>query len=296
MSTSTSRATGASAEAIQQHYDVSNAFYELWLDPGMTYSAALWLREEDDLDAAQRAKLDWHLDNLRIESAPRILDVGCGWGSMMRRALERNPDCRAQGLTLSQAQADRIQAQPSERISVALQSWAEHSVAEPYDGIVSVGAFEHFARLDQKLEDKIAGYRSFFDFCHRSLKPGGRLSLQTISYETAERKDFSKFFAEEIFPESDLPHIAEIEQASRHLFEIVHLRNDRTHYARTLRHWLRNLRARKAEARAMVGDAVYERYEKYLGMMVVAFHTGTMNLTRICFQRLDDARPRALAG
>jgi len=281
--------TGASAQAIQHHYDVGNPFYALWLDSDMTYSSALWLRDDESLESAQRNKQDWHLDRAGIAGLKRLLDVGCGWGGLMRRALERNPDCQCTGLTLSQEQVDFNAARGPAGLQARLESWADHVPDQPYDGIVSIGAFEHFARLNQSVPDKIEGYRQFFRFCHRNLVPGGGLSLQTISYESADRSDFSPFFANEIFPESDLPHLSEIAASCRQLFEVVELRNDRHHYAKTLRLWARNLKQNKERAIALVGESTYLRYEKYLALMVVAFHTGTMNLTRIAFRRLPEA-------
>lgn len=286
-----SAATGASTQAIQHHYDVSNAFYALWLDPSMTYSSALWLDDAENLETAQLNKLDWHLDRARFGADMRLLDIGCGWGGLMRRALERHADARCVGLTLSQAQADAIVARGDERIEVRLENWQDHEPAQPYDAIVSIGAFEHFARLDQSEEEKIAGYRQFFEFCKRNLSPSGQVSLQTISYENSDRSQFSDFFADEIFPESNLPHVAEIFQATKGLFEIVELRNDRHHYARTLRLWLQSLRRNRSKAIELVGEAKYRTYEKYLALMVVAFHTGTMNLSRLSLRPLPTLTP-----
>lgn len=288
--------TGASAQAIQHHYDVGNQFYALWLDSDMTYSSALWHCEDESLEAAQRNKQDWHLDRAGIAGLKRMLDVGCGWGGLMRRAIERNPDCRCTGLTLSQEQADMVAALGHPGVQAKLESWADHVPEQPYDGIVSIGAFEHFARLNQPVEDKIEGYRQFFRFCHRNLVPEGGLSLQTITYENADRRDFSAFFATEIFPESDLPHLSEIAEACRNLFEIVELRNDRHHYAKTLRLWARRLKQNKEQAIALVGEKTYHRYDKYLALMVVAFHTGTMNLSRLGMRRLPEANPLKLVA
>ncbi|MEX2340587.1 MAG: cyclopropane-fatty-acyl-phospholipid synthase family protein [Aquisalimonadaceae bacterium] len=291
MSLTSTTHPGASAEAIQHHYDAGRQFYALWLDPGMTYSSALWYEAEEDLETAQRNKHDWHLDRAGIGGATRLLDVGCGWGRLMQRALERKPDCHCTGLTLSRDQADFVATLGDPRIDARLESWADHMPDQPYNGIVSIGAFEHFARLEQTVDDKIAGYRRFFGFCHRNLSADGRMSLQTITYENADRCNFSQFFAEHIFPESDLPHLAEIAQAVKGLFEIVELRNDRHHYAATLRHWQRQLKQRKDEAIALIGEARYREYEKYLALMIVAFHTGTMNLSRLALRRLPGSTP-----
>ncbi len=283
--------TGASADAIQHHYDVSNAFYALWLDSTMTYSSALWLEDDEDLETAQRNKLDWHLDRAAFGADMRLLDIGCGWGGLMQRALDRHSDANCVGLTLSQAQADAIVAKRDERIEVRLENWQDHRSERAYDAIVSIGAFEHFARLDQSAQEKVAGYRRFFEFCRDNLVPSGQLSLQTITYENSDRHQFSDFFANEIFPESDLPRVADIFQASAGLFEVVELRNDRHHYARTLRLWLQSMRRNKAQAIALVGEQKYRTYEKYLALMVVAFHTGTMNLTRLSLRPLPQLTP-----
>lgn len=277
---------GASPEAIQSHYDVSNDFYSLWLDESRTYSCALWQGDED-LHAAQANKLDWHLSSARARNARRLLDVGCGWGSLLNRAVNHFSVQQAVGLSLSEAQSGYIRQASPANVTVHTHGWAEHSLDEPFDAIISIGAFEHFARLDQPQADKLAGYRAFFEFCHRALLPGGRLSLQTITYENADRRDFSAFFAESVFPESDLPHHAEIFGACKGLFEVEHMRNDREHYARTARCWLSALRRSRQRCVELVGRDKVECFEKYLGLLVVGFHTGRMNLARLAMKRID---------
>jgi cyclopropane-fatty-acyl-phospholipid synthase len=178
---------------------------------------------------------------------------------------------------------------------VHVQSWADYSPDAPFDAIVSIGAFEHFARIEQSQAEKLAGYRAFFSACHRMLVPGGRMSLQSITYENADREDFSNFFAERIFPESDLPHHAEIFQTSKGLFEVEVLRNDREHYARTARCWLSNLRKSRAAAVDKVGEAEVAMFEKYLSLLVVGFHTSRMNLTRLVLRRLNVVQGKPLA-
>src|SRR5262249_15602306 len=283
---------GASAAAIQHHYDIGNEFYSLWLDPSLTYSCGLWNGDED-LATAQINKLDWHLDYCRAKRVARLLDVGCGWGSLLRRATESCGVGHAVGLALSAEQTRWINELRLPKIEARLERWAEHRPTERYDAIVAIGAFEHFARLDQDAEQKLAGYRAFFAFCHSVLKTQGRLSLQTITYENSDRSDFSRFFADKIFPESDLPFLAEIVEAARGLFEVEILRQDRAHYARTARAWLSNLNARSAEATALVGAETVDTYKKYLGLLVVGFHTGTMNLARIGMRRCEPRLRRA---
>ena len=280
----------ASAKAIQHHYDVSNDFYQLWLDPTSTYSSALW-EENDTLESAQLRKIDFHISQARAKGAKRVLDVGCGWGSTLKRLVEIHDVEYGVGLTLSKAQAEWIESFNQPRIDVNLTSWADYRPEEPFDAIISIGAFEHFAKLELSPAQKVECYRTFFQRCHEWLKPRGWMSLQTIVYENSQKEDFSQFFAAEIFPESDLPHLAEIAQATKGIFEIVALRNDREHYKRTLKAWLKNLKAHRAETVNLVGEEVVARYEKYLSFSIIGFHTGTMNLSRITMHRIDNLHP-----
>src|SRR5262249_32617130 len=153
-----------------------------------------------------------------------------------------------------------------------------HIPGAPYDSIVSIGAFEHFARLDDTEERKAKVYRYFFDRCRKWLKPGGWLSLQTITYENSGRKDFSSFFEKEIFPETDIPRLSEIVAAADRQFEVVLVRNDRKDYERTVKEWRRRLKQKKDEAIAMVGQEVFERYDTYLQLIGIGFQIGTISL------------------
>ena len=270
---------GASAGAIQYHYDVSDEFYKLWLDEAMVYSCGLW-DHTDNLEEAQRAKIDFHIEQAEARGKQRVLDVGCGWGTTLQRLVDADVK-QAIGLTLAKRQAAHIEAQRWPGVETRVESWTDHTPTSRYDAIISVGAFEHFARLDTSPEEKIAGYRSFFQRCHEWLPPGGCVSLQTMSYESSSRSDFSEFFASQIFPESDLPRLSEIAEASEGLFEIVNLRNDRKMYARTSLAWRARLKRRRAEAIALVGKDVVDRYDKYLQMWAIGFHVGSMGLLRL---------------
>lgn len=283
---------GASAEAIQYHYDLGNEFYRQWLDPTLTYSAALWM-DGDTLEAAQVRKIDFHIEQSRARGAPRVLDVGCGWGGVLRRLVEVAGVEKAVGLTLSKAQAEWIERWGHPGIEVRLESWADHSPDQEYDAVISVGAFEHFAQMEASDAERIAGYRAFFARCRGWLRPKGRLSLQTFAYgglrprDVIRRSAGTRFLSSEIFPETDPPRLADLVTASEGLFEVASLRNDRKDYARTCREWLRRLRAARDSIIGSVGRDVFSRYERYLQLSTVGFETGDLALFRLTLVRLD---------
>ena len=283
---------GASLEAIQDHYDVSNDFYRLWLESNMLYSAAMW-EPDDTLETAQLRKVDYHIAQARAATGKRVLDVGCGWGATLRRLADRHRVEHLVGLTLSAAQAGWISGFGIPQITVKVESWTDHVPEAPYDSIISIGAFEHFARLEFSEAQKVAAYRSFFAWCQEHLVPGGHLSLQTFAYgNTRSRGEAMKmpatqFLAREIFKETDPPRLANIAEATEGTFEIVSLRNDRLDYARTCREWLSRLQDRRAEAVAVVGEDVVARYERYLQYSFIGFQTGNLALFRITLRSLN---------
>ena len=275
---------GGTAAAIRHHYDVGNAFYALWLDETLTYSCALWHEGDDpiDLAAAQRRKLDYHLEAAGAARAHHLLDIGCGWGSLLERALARHDEIEsATGLTLSDAQLDHIAGRGIPRLHVRKESWIDHKPALKYDSIVSIGAFEHFASPGATAEEKLGIYREFFQKCRSWLRPDGALSLQTIAYGTLTPAEMPAFISVQIFPDSDLPRPHEIVQASSETFEVVQLRNDREQYARTCELWYKNLHRRRPQAVAIVGEDRVAKYEKYLRMSAFGFNTGRIGLLRL---------------
>jgi cyclopropane-fatty-acyl-phospholipid synthase len=286
---------GATLQAIQRHYDVGNEFYRLWLDDSMNYSGAMWA-PGDSLESAQLRKVDHHIAAAHAAKAERVLDVGCGWGAVLRRLVERAGVRQAVGLTLSQAQADWIASQQLPRVEVRVENWLDHVPAQPYDAIISIGAFEHFARVEDSDEKRIEGYRAFFRSCRSWLRRGGRMSLQTFAYgnlrsrEEAHLSAGTRFLAREIFPETDPPRLSDIAVAIDGEFEIEQLRNDRKDYARTCMAWLKRLRAVRPQAVDLVGADVVARYERYLQLSTLGFETGNLLLFRIALRRIDQAR------
>ena len=269
MTEDAARRGGASPEAIQAHYDVGTGFYRLWLDQTLTSSCALWAGDDDTLEAAQRRKLDYIAGPALAGGAEHVLDVGCGWGSLLAHLSAKGVG-ELVGLTLSQKQLDYVAALGLPRAEVRLESWRDHRPKGLYDAIVSVGAFEHFADLGLSESERLATYSAFFAACHEWLKPGAPLVLQTIAYGPVPATTGREMFLE-IFPESDLPRPHEIFAASDGLFEVTEMRNDREDYIRTLRAWHRNLREHRAEALAEVGRETLAFYTRYLAIAALMF-------------------------
>ncbi|ARP94725.1 class I SAM-dependent methyltransferase [Bordetella genomosp. 13] len=279
---------GGSPDAIKYHYDVGREFYQLWLDDSMTYSSALWAEEgqsaKDTLAAAQRRKIDLHLQQARVSRASRVMDVGCGWGGVVAAACAMPNVQQVVGLTLSDDQAEYVRAMGLSKAEIRLESWVDHEPQAPYDSIISVGAFEHFAKPEDSIEEKIEVYRHFFEKCRQWLAPHGRMSLQSIAYGNMRREDSSAFINNEIFPASDLPTLDEIARAADGVMEITTVYNHRLHYARTMEAWARNLRSRRDEAVALVGEETTARYETYLTQTAVGFYMGKIGLLRLALR------------
>lgn len=277
---------GASQPAIEYHYDVGRDFYRLWLGPRLVYSCALWSGElDDDLEAAQSAKLDWHATGARVDGVSRVLDVGCGWGAMLNYLTEERHVGHVTGLTLS---SDQASATPlSDRVEVRLEDWRDHEPPCPYDAIVSIGAFEHFSRADLPRTERRSIYRSFFERCAGWLDEGGRMSLQTIGWEDYDpaTRIGTSFFNDEIFPDSALPQLSDIVEASERRFRLLAFRSDADQYANTLRLWQQRLETNKAHASELVGQETYRRYLRYLRLSRAMFDRGESTLFRIVFER-----------
>lgn len=275
---------GASAKAIQAHYDTGNEFYEQWLDPTLTYSCGLW-DEASSLEVAQIHKLDHHIREARAAGAARVLDVGCGWGSLLERLTVDHGVGRAVGLTLSEAQLKYVEARRLDNVEVHLESWVDHVAEEPYDAIISIGALEHFVRPETPTEDRVRTYRHFFQRCRELLRPGGFFSLQTMTYGGIGRFQASALSA--IFPESDLPRLAELAEAMERQFEIVRMRNDPKHYSRTVRVWLDSMRSNREAIVELVGEERTLEYERFLSGGIKGYDLGVFNLYRMTLRRVD---------
>jgi cyclopropane-fatty-acyl-phospholipid synthase len=272
-------------EDVQSHYDLSDEFFRLFLDPTQTYSCAYFEREDMTLEEAQIAKIDLSLGKLGLQPGMTLLDIGCGWGATLNRALEKY-DVNVIGLTLSENQKAHVEqvfaASSSPRTKrVLLEGWEQFD--EPVDRIVSIGAFEHFGR------DR---YDDFFKKAYAVLPADGVMMLHTIIKPTDDEfvesglplnmklLRFSKFIMDEIFPGGDLPKFDQVPTDSAKAgFELTRAQRLRLHYARTLEIWAEKLSARKDEAIAIQSEEVYDRYMKYLNGCAELFRDG---YTDIC--------------
>ncbi|MCP8940184.1 class I SAM-dependent methyltransferase [Alsobacter sp. SYSU M60028] len=277
------------ARNIAHHYDVSNAFYRLFLDPEMVYTCAYFSPDfHDDLARAQRDKLDMICRKLRLRPGQRHLDIGCGWGALVCHAAEHH-GVRAVGITLSQEQAaiarERVAARGlSDRVEIRLVDYNEMK-DEPFDTISSVGMFEHVG---------IDNHRAYFAAVHRLLKPGGLYLHHAISRPAkGTDRQFRRMRAEYralvryIFPGGELDHVGmSIANLERAKFEIHDVEGWRMHYARTTRLWHDNLLARRAEAEAEVGPEKTRMWLLYLGGCSLAFERGAVGI----FQTLASRR------
>jgi cyclopropane-fatty-acyl-phospholipid synthase len=267
-------------EDVQAHYDLSDDFFRLFLDPTQTYSCAYFERDDMTLEEAQIAKIDLSLSKLGLRPGMTLLDIGCGWGTTITRALEHY-DVNVVGLTLSRNQRahvqQRLDGHPSARTKrVLLKGWEQFD--EKVDRIVSIGAFEHFGR---------ARYADFFKMAYEALPADGVMLLHTIikpsDEEFAERGlpitmtklRFMKFIMDEIFPGGDLPQAKGVdEHAGRAGFAVKRVQPLRLHYARTLDTWAAALESRRDEAIVIQSQEVYDRYMKYLTGCADLFREG----------------------
>ena len=268
----------------QSIYDISNDFFALWLGPTMGYTCGYYERDDMNLEESQNAKFDLALGKLNLEPGMTLLDVGCGWGGALERAVQRY-DVNVIGITLSKAQSEfarqRLSKLDTNRsIEVRLQGWEEFD--EPVDRIVSIGAFEAF---------KVERYPLFFERAYEILPSDGRMLLHTILAHTQKffrdngikltisDLKFMRFIGTEIFPGGRLPAVEDIEllaEQSGFTLERIHLLQP--HYARTLDMWADNLAATREQAIAITSAEVYDRYMKYLTGCADFFRRGITNI------------------
>ncbi|MHA7649774.1 cyclopropane mycolic acid synthase family methyltransferase [Mycobacterium sp. ML4] len=285
-------------EDVQSHYDRSNEFFKLWLDPSMTYSCAYFDENPNidepqtkTLEEAQFAKRKLALDKLNLEPGMTLLDIGSGWGSTMRHAVEHY-DVNVIGLTLSENQLAHCQQKFDEmdsprRKEVRLQGWELFD--EPVDRIVSLGAFEHFA--DGAGDAGYERYATFFKKYYSLLPDDGRMLLHSIVVPTAEEGKklglkttmsllrFISFILREIYPGGKLPQVEQVDRYSTEAgFKIERHHFIGKNYVPTLNAWADALEANKEKAIALKGEQEYETFMKYLRGCSDLFRDGYTNV------------------
>ena len=278
-------------EDVQAHYDLSDEFFKLFLDPTQTYSCAYFERDGMTLEEAQYAKIDLALGKLGLQPGMTLLDIGCGWGATMRRAVEKY-DVNVVGLTLSKNQAAHVQKRFDEMDSardrrVLLQGWEQFS--EPVDRIVSIGAFEHF------------GFNKYDDYMKKTyswMPDDGVQMLHTIIIPSDEeikakklpltmsKVRFIKFIMDEIYPGGRLPLAAQVtDAATRNGYTVTREQHLQPHYVKTLDTWAANLKEKKDEAIAITSEEIYERFYKYLTGCADLFRDGYTDVVQFTMEK-----------
>ncbi|MCR9136105.1 MAG: cyclopropane-fatty-acyl-phospholipid synthase family protein [Alphaproteobacteria bacterium] len=284
---------GSSKEAISHHYDISNEYYALFLDENMVYTCGYFTDWSNGIDQAQTDKLDHICKKLRLKPGETLLDIGCGWGSLLIHAA-KNYGVTGHGVSLSEAQTalarERIRAEGLEdRITIEIKSY--EVLEGTFDKIASIGMFEHVGS---------ANYETYFSSVGRLLKPGGLYMHHAISRrakrgkkawrrKTAENRAIVKY----IFPGGELDHLGmSIENLEGHGFEVHDVENLREHYGRTCRLWAERLESRFDEAVKEVGAPKARLWLLYLTGCSLAFERGTMQIN----QTLASKRVRGPSG
>lgn len=266
-------------QAIAFHYDLSNAFYRLWLDEQMIYSCAYFEEAHEDLDQAQRHKLEHICRKLRLKPGERLLDIGCGWGALARWAA-RHHGVHAHGITLSRHQHEHarqmIQAEGlQDRVTVELKDYRDLQGAAAFDKIASIGMFEHVG---------LRNFPLYFGRVQRLLKPGGLFLNHGITQDQEKwRKTVgTQFINRYVFPDGELDTVSNAQCAmERAGFEILDVEAMRPHYALTLRHWVRRLEACQAEALRHVPEPVYRVWHLYMAACALQFEQGDIGVYQI---------------
>ena len=271
------------AEAIHHHYDVSNRFYEMVLGPSMTYTCACFPTEDATLEEAQENKYRLVFDKLRLKEGDRLLDIGCGWGGMVRYAARRG--VRVIGATLSREQAQWAQEAIRRE---GLQDLAEVRFSDyrdipetGFDAVSSIGLTEHIG---------VKNYPSYFRFIKSRLRPGGLLLNHCITRpDNKSRATAGAFIDRYVFPDGELIGSGTIIRAMQDVgLEVRHEENLREHYALTLAGWCRNLQENWDACVAEVGEATARVWGLYMAGSRLGFERNVVQLHQVLAVKLDD--------
>ncbi len=275
---------GRDASAISHHYDVGNEFYERVLGPAMTYSCAVWASADVTLEAAQAAKHELVCRKLGLAPGMHLLDIGCGWGGMVRHAV-RHHGVHALGVTISERQAEWATAKAAseglaDRIEIRVQDYRDIPDG-PFDAISSVGMLEHVGT--RELPHYVAA-------CRRLLRPGGRLLNHGITRPTPSApigKD--TFVGSFVFPDAELPETGELVSMTHAAgIEVRNVENLREHYALTLRAWVANLEANWAECVEHAGEGRARVWRLYMAGTALEFEAGPVQVQQVLGVRTEN--------
>jgi cyclopropane-fatty-acyl-phospholipid synthase len=271
---------------IAYHYDVDNRFFELFLDrQHRAYSCAVW-DGASSLEEAQQQKLARLSHFAGIGPGCSVLDIGCGWGGMLKYALDYFGAATVAGITLSEDQYRFVSELNHAQIDVRLSSWRDFAPPVPVDALVSIGAFEHFASL----EDRDAGrhrrvYGEFFEWCRSTSTDRARLGLQTIVTlrmpENLREVRDTRYLLERVFPGSALPSIGDIQAGIQDRYEITEAKQIGLDYARTLAEWRSRLTRHRSEIEDRYGVELYAHYENYFLAAESSFRAGIVGLVQL---------------
>ncbi|MBX3615336.1 MAG: class I SAM-dependent methyltransferase [Burkholderiaceae bacterium] len=268
-------------KAIEYHYDVSNEFYSLWLDPRMVYSCAYFRTGDEDLETAQVQKLDHICRKLMLAPGQTLLDIGCGWGAMAIHAA-KHYGVKAVGVTLSTNQyelaRERVrEAGLEDRVEIRLQDYRDVPGDASFDRISSIGMFEHVG---------LKNLRGYFDTVYRLLKPGGVAMNHGITSSDADNRSVGlgagDFIDKYVFPDGELPHVSlAIRELSAAGLELTDAESLRRHYAKTLWFWSEGFERNVARLTALAGEKRARIWRVYLAGCAHAFAHGWINLYQL---------------
>lgn len=266
-------------ESIQYHYDVSNEFYQLWLDENMVYSCGYFENGNEDLATAQLKKIDHILTKIQVQPGHSLLDIGCGWGALVLRAASKF-GAQCVGITLSQNQYDlareRVKAAGlDEQIEIRLQDFRD--VEGQFDRISSVGMFEHVGKAN--LPDYFLRVRDLLTDDGIAMNHG---ITSTDADSAGNSLGGGEFIDRYVFPNGELPHISlALEAAQRGGLEAIDIESLRRHYAKTLDIWTQNFEERKDEISKLVDEEMFRIWRVYLAGCAYVFEHDKASIYQI---------------